>query len=97
MGIVIICFPVCLKMSGQKLKYLKDKKSFWYSDNSLLLSFFYKCRIYAFQVCGQGSSDRLLMVQKAENKALRIMVFMDERNPCEPLFPEAKIPIKPKI
>ena len=58
---------------------------------------FYKCRIYAFQVCGQGSSDRLLMVQKAENKALRIMVFMDERNPCEPLFPEAKIPIKPKI
>ena len=46
---------------------------------------------YACQVWGQSNSDILVMVQRAQNKALRIINFKEERHPSEPLFTETKI------
>ena len=46
---------------------------------------------YAFQVWGQSNSDILVLVQRAQNKALRIINFKEERHPSEPLFTETKI------
>ena len=40
---------------------------------------------------GQSNSDILVMVQRAQNKALRIINFKEERHPSEPLFTEMKI------
>ena len=41
---------------------------------------------YACQVWGQSNSDILVMVQRAQNKALRIIKFKEERHPSELLF-----------
>ena len=46
---------------------------------------------YAYQVWGQGSSDILVMVERAQNKALRIKNFKEERHPSQPLLTEANI------
>ena len=46
---------------------------------------------YACQVWGQSKSNRLVLVQRAQNKALRIINFKEERHPSEPLFTETKI------
>ena len=46
---------------------------------------------YACQVWGQSNSDILVMVQRAQNKALRITNFKEGRHPNEPLFTETKI------
>ena len=46
---------------------------------------------YACQVWGQSNSDILVLVQRAQNKALRIINFKEERHPSEPLFTETKI------
>ena len=46
---------------------------------------------YACQVWGQRNSDILVMVQRAQNKALRIINFKEERHPSEPLFTETNI------
>ena len=46
---------------------------------------------YAYQVWGQGSSEILVMVERAQNKALRIKNFKEERHPSQPLLIEAKI------
>ena len=46
---------------------------------------------YACQVWGQSNSDILVMVQRAQNKAFRIINFKEERHPSEPLFTETKI------
>ena len=46
---------------------------------------------YACQVWGQSNSDILVMVQRAQNKALRIINFKEERHPSAPLFTETKI------
>ena len=46
---------------------------------------------YACQVWGQSNSYILLMVQRAQNKALRITNFKEERHPSEPPFTETKI------
>ena len=40
---------------------------------------------------GQSNSDILVMVQRAQNKALRITNFKEERHPSEPPFTEIKI------
>ena len=45
---------------------------------------------YACQIWKQGKSSTLLMVQRAQNKALRIINFKNERDPSELLFNEAK-------
>ena len=45
----------------------------------------------ACQVWGQSNSDILVLVQRAQNKALRIINFKEERHPSEPLFTETKI------
>ena len=46
---------------------------------------------YACQVWGQGNSDTPVKVQRAQNKALRIINFKEKRHPRESLFAEAKI------
>ena len=46
---------------------------------------------YACQVWGQGNSDILVMIQRAKNKALRIINFKEERHPSEHLLTEANI------
>ena len=46
---------------------------------------------YACQVWAQSNSDILVMVQRTQNKALRIMKFKEERHPNEPLFTETRI------
>ena len=46
---------------------------------------------YACQVWGQSNSDILIMVQRAQNKALRIINFKEERYPSAPLYAEIKI------
>ena len=46
---------------------------------------------YACQVWGQSNSDIIVLVQIAQNKALRIINFKAERHPSEPLFTETKI------
>ena len=46
---------------------------------------------YACQVWGQSNSDILVLVQRAQNKALRIINFQEERHPSEPLFTKTKI------
>ena len=46
---------------------------------------------YACQVWGQSNSDILVLVQRAQNKVLRIINFKEERHPTEPLFTETKI------
>ena len=46
---------------------------------------------YAGQIWRQGNSDTLVMVQRAQNNALRIINFMEERHLSETLFTEAKI------
>ena len=46
---------------------------------------------YACQVWGQSNSDILVMVQRAQNKALRIINFKEGRHPNESLFTERKI------
>ena len=46
---------------------------------------------YACQVWGQSNSDILVLVQRAQNKALRITNFTEERHPSEPLLTETKI------
>ena len=46
---------------------------------------------YACQVWGQSNSDILVLVQRAQNKALRITNFKEERHPSEPLLTETKI------
>ena len=46
---------------------------------------------YACQVWGHNNSNTLEMVQGAQTKALRFINFKEERQPCEPLFNEAKI------
>ena len=46
---------------------------------------------YACQVWGQSNSDILVMVQRAQNKALRIINFKEERHPSAPLYTETKI------
>ena len=45
----------------------------------------------AFQVWGQSNSDILVMVERAQNKALRIIIFKEEKHPSQPLFTKAKI------
>ena len=54
-------------------------------------SFFDTHLHYACQVLGQSNSDILIMVQKAQNKVLRIINFKEERHPGAPLFTETKI------
>ena len=54
-------------------------------------SIFDKHLRYACQVWGQSNSDILVLVQRAQNKALRIINFKEERHPSEPLFTETKI------
>ena len=46
---------------------------------------------YACQVWGQSNSDILVLLQRAQNKALRIINFKEERHSSEPLFTETKI------
>ena len=46
---------------------------------------------YSCQVWGQSNSDILVLVQRAQNKVLRIINFKKERHPSEPLFTETKI------
>ena len=46
---------------------------------------------YACRVWGQSNSDILVMVQRAQNKALRIINFKEERHPSAPLYTETKI------
>ena len=46
---------------------------------------------YACPVWGQSNSDILVLVQRAQNKALRIINFKEERHPSELLFTETKI------
>ena len=46
---------------------------------------------YAWQIWGQSNSDILVMVQKAQNKALRIIHFKEERHQSAPLYTEKKI------
>ena len=46
---------------------------------------------YACQVWGQSNSDILVMVQRAQNKALRIINFKEERHRSAPLYTETKI------
>ena len=41
---------------------------------------------HACQVWGQSNHDILVMIQRAENKALRIINFKEERHPNEPLL-----------
>ena len=41
---------------------------------------------YACQVWGQSNSDILVMVQRAQNKALRIINFKEERHPSASLY-----------
>ena len=43
---------------------------------------------YACQVWGQSNSDILVMVQRAQNKALRIINFKEERHPSAPIYTE---------
>ena len=38
---------------------------------------------YACQVCGQSNSDILVMVQRTQNKSLRIINFKEERHPSQ--------------
>ena len=40
---------------------------------------------------GTNKSDILVMVQRAQNKALRIINFKEERHPSAPLYTETKI------
>ena len=40
---------------------------------------------------GESNSDILVLVQRAQNKALKIINFKEERLPSEPLFTETKI------
>ena len=54
-------------------------------------SLFDKHLCYACEVWGQSNSDILVMVQRAQNKALRIINFKEERHPSEPLFTKTKI------
>ena len=46
---------------------------------------------YACQVWGQSNIDKLVMVQRAQSKALRIINFKEERHPSAPLYTETKI------
>ena len=46
---------------------------------------------YACQVWGQSNSDILVMVYRAQNKALGIINFKEETYPSESLFTETKI------
>ena len=46
---------------------------------------------YACQVWGQSNSDILVMVQRAQNKALRIINFKEEIHPSAPPYSETKI------
>ena len=46
---------------------------------------------YACQFWGQHNSDILVLVQRAQNKALRIINFKEKRHPSEPLFTETNI------
>ena len=46
---------------------------------------------YACQVLGQSNSDILVMVQRAQNKAIRKINFKEERHPSAPLYSETKI------
>ena len=46
---------------------------------------------YACQVWGQSNSDILVMVQRAQNKSLRIINFKEERHPSAHLYTETKI------
>ena len=39
---------------------------------------------YACQVSEQSNSETLVMVQRAQSKALRIINFREERHPSEP-------------
>ena len=43
------------------------------------------------QVSGQSNSDIVVMVQRAQSKALRIINFKEERHPSAPLYTETKI------
>ena len=43
---------------------------------------------YACQVWGQSNSDILVMVQGAQNKALRMINFKEERHPSAPIYTE---------
>ena len=46
---------------------------------------------YACQVWGQSNSDILVMVQRAQNKALRIINFKEERHPSAHLYTDKDI------
>ena len=46
---------------------------------------------YACQVWGQSNSDILVMVQRAQNKVLRIINFKEEWHPSAPLYTETEI------
>ena len=46
---------------------------------------------YSCQVWGQSNSDILVMVQRYQNKALRIINFKEERYPSAPLYTETNI------
>ena len=46
---------------------------------------------YACQVWGQSNSDIRIMVQRAQNKALRTINFKEERLPSSSLYTETKI------
>ena len=46
---------------------------------------------YACQVWRKSNSDIQVLVQRAQNKAVRIINFQEKRHPSEPLFTETKI------
>ena len=46
---------------------------------------------YACQIWGQSHSKTVDMIQSAQNKALRIIIFKQSREPSEPLYQKLKI------
>ena len=56
----------------------------------ILLSFWY-ISMLCMSGLGTNKSDILVMVQRAQNKALRIINFKEERHPSAPLYTETKI------
>ena len=63
---------------------------FWLNPKNCIYSLFDAHLRYACQVWGQGNSDRLVMIQRAQNRTIRIINFKGERHPSEPQFIEAK-------
>ena len=64
---------------------------FWLNPENCIYCLFNTHLRYACQVWGQGNSDRLVMIQRAQNRTIRVINFKGERHPSEPQFTEAKI------